>query len=117
MHDLIGNVELDDWLVQQGKEDRVNREEKGWHEVHWREGDASTDEDFGIRWRIDEAMCLLDKMATDCDVGFEQIYARLHTSTYFPTLDLGRITHLILVNIGKHDEARPGYLSDTHLPK
>ena len=74
MSDLIGNVELDDWLVQQGKEDRVNREEKGWDEVHWREGDVSTDDDFGIRWRIDEAMCLLDKMATDCDVEFEQTH-------------------------------------------
>ena len=50
----------------------MNREEKGWDEVHWREGDVSTDDDFGIRWRIDEAVCLLDKMATDCDVDLSK---------------------------------------------
>ena len=52
----------------------MNRGEKGWDAVHWREGDASTDENFEMRWRIDEAMCLLDKMATNWDVGFEQTH-------------------------------------------
>ena len=70
MHDLIGDVELDDRLRQQGEDDSKKREMRGWGAVHWRYGTGSTDDERGIRWRIDEAMAQLGGMATAVDVGF-----------------------------------------------
>ena len=69
MHDLIGDVELNDDLALEGERDRDEREQLGWDAVHWRrEADLTT---IGIRWRIDEALRVLDEMATAADVGFE----------------------------------------------
>ena len=69
MQDLIGDIELDERLRQQGEDDRKERERRGWDAVHWRYGTGSTDDERGIRWRVDEAMALLDEMATAADVG------------------------------------------------
>ena len=75
MQDLIGDVEeLDDCLRQQGEDDREERERRGWDAVHWHYGTGSTDDDRGIRWRIDEAMAQLDGMATAADVGFAETH-------------------------------------------
>ena len=74
MQDLIGDVELDERLRQQGEDDRKERERRGWDAVHWRYGTGSTGDEGGIRWRIDEAMALLDEMATAADVGFAETH-------------------------------------------
>ena len=74
MQDLIGDVELDDRLRQQGEGDRKERERRGWDAVHWRYGTGSTDDERGVRWRVDEAMALLDEMATAADVGFAETH-------------------------------------------
>ena len=70
----IGDVELDDRLRQQGEDGRKERERRGWDAVYWRYGTASTDDERGIRWRLDEAMALLDEMATAADVGFAETH-------------------------------------------
>ena len=74
MQDLIGDVELDDRLRQQGEDDRKERERRGWDAVHWRYGTGSTDDERGVWWRVDEAMALLDEMATAADVGFAETH-------------------------------------------
>ena len=71
MQDLIGDVELDERLRQQGEDDRKERERRGWDAVHWRYGTGITGDEGGTRWRIDEAMALLDEMAT---VGFAEAH-------------------------------------------
>ena len=43
--------------------------------MHWQYGTGSTDDERGIRWRIDEAMALLDEMATAADVGFAETHS------------------------------------------
>ena len=47
--DLIGDVQLDDCLRQQGEDDRKERERRGWDAAHWRYGTGSTDDERGIR--------------------------------------------------------------------
>ena len=42
--------------------------------MYWRYGTGSTDDERGIRCRIDEAMALLDEMATAADVGFAETH-------------------------------------------
>ena len=74
MQDLIGDVELDDRLRQQGEDDRKERERRGWDAVHLRCGTGSTDGERGISWRVGEAMALLDEMATAADVGFAETH-------------------------------------------
>lgn len=48
MEDLIGGIELGDWLKQQGEIDRTEHEKKGREEVHWRR-DGDSDKEMGIR--------------------------------------------------------------------
>ena len=74
MQDIIGDIELDDHLRQQGEDDRKERERRSWGAVHWRYGTGSADDERGIRWRVDEAMTLLDEMATTADVGFAETH-------------------------------------------
>ena len=74
MQDLIGDVKLDGRLRQQGEDARKEWERRGWDAVHWRCGTGSTDDERGIRWRVDEAMALLDEMATAADVGFAETH-------------------------------------------
>ena len=74
MQDLIRDVELDDWLRQQGEDDRKERESRGWGAVHWRYGTGSTDGEFGVRLRVDEAMALLGEMTTPADMGFAETH-------------------------------------------
>ena len=74
MQDLIGDIELDERLRQQGEEDRKERERRGWDAVYCWYGTGSTDDERGIRWRVDEAMALLDEMATAADVGFAETH-------------------------------------------
>ena len=45
MQDLIGDVQLDDCLRQQGEDDRKERQRRGWDAVHWRYGTGSTDDE------------------------------------------------------------------------
>ena len=42
--------------------------------MYWRYGTDSTDDERGIRWRIAEAMALLDEMATVAAVGFAETH-------------------------------------------
>ena len=74
MQDLVGDVELDDRLRQQGEVDREGRKRRGKGAVHWRYGTGSTDDERDIRWRIDEAMAQLGEMATAADVGFAETH-------------------------------------------
>ena len=74
MQDLIGHVELDDRLRQQGEDDRKERERRGGDAVNWRYGTGSTDDERGIRWRIDEAMAQLGEVATAADEGFAETH-------------------------------------------
>ena len=74
MQDLISDVKLNDCLRQQGEDDRKARERRGWDAVHWRYGTGSTDDERDIRWRVDEAMTLLDEMATTADVEFTETH-------------------------------------------
>ena len=74
MQDLIGDVELNDRLRQQGGDGKKERERSGWDAVHWRYGTGSTDDERGIRWWVDEAMALLDEMTTAADVGFAETH-------------------------------------------
>ena len=74
IQDLIGDIEPDERLRQQGEDDRKERERRGWDAVHWRYGTGSTDDERNIRWRIDEATALLDEMATAADVGFAETH-------------------------------------------
>ena len=71
MHELIGYIELGDSLRQPGEKDRQERKSRGSGAVHWRRNAGSTDDDFGMRWRIDEALSLLGTMTTMADEEFE----------------------------------------------
>ena len=94
MQDLIGDVELDDRLRQQGEDDRKERERRGWDAAHWRYGTGSTDNERGIRRRIDEAMALLDVMAMAAEVGLRRRTAARSGGETSPTRSaVGRATH------------------------
>ena len=52
----------------------LQRERRGRGAVHRRYGTVGADDERGVRWRIDEAMALLDEMATAADVGFAETH-------------------------------------------
>ena len=68
VHDLNGDIVLDDALAERGREAREADAAAEWDACHWR---PNAQADVGtLRGKIDEAMRLLDEFATLADVGF-----------------------------------------------
>ena len=74
VHELIGDLVLDDTLAELGREAREADAAVGWDACHWR---PNAQADVGtLRGKIDEAMRLLDEFATLADVGFQSTHGK-----------------------------------------
>ena len=78
VQNLIGDLALDGTLTELGRVAREADAAAGWDTFHWRQNkqaDGST-----LRGKIDEAMRLLDDLATQADVGFQSTHRKSQRS-------------------------------------
>ena len=72
MDELIGGLVLDTELVAEGLRDVNDEERSGWDSVHWRA--ASWWPDIGLRGRLNEALRVLDEVASEADAQYESTF-------------------------------------------
>ena len=74
VHALIGDLALDGALTELGRAAREADAEAGWGACHWRpnkQADVTT-----LHGKMDEAVRLLDVLATQADVGFQSTHRK-----------------------------------------